>query len=735
MMRRHCPDTPLTFSLQALLVRHEAYMVDAERERLSMSATIEKLEQDKRNMEVANAKTAEENRNLLDQLDDLTNSVADSDAHIKSLSATLQSTQQELQRLSALAAKTAQLESQLVDLEQERADLQQSLTTTEEEEKSALQRWRTAERTLADLQDQMERIESEAYEERARHVEIVARLERRRAVEKELDGAAGRLKGAAAAATVGKGRDGGNVVSHFVKDILQDNGNLQMGIVELREMLTNSNEEVQHLREQLMLHQPVGNDEIHHPRSLREELSLDQPPTISQELHVHHHYHAVERANANVKDKALPRRTKKKRNISSSGIFTPPSGLHTPSMPHPRHVRPALPALSTAGAVLSQTSLSVPAASQAMPATANRWSFQSNQTQASSVLSSPQSIYHQSAIFDRDNVMDSSRPTSPESNDATSPLFTPRHRARDSDASMRSFTAPTPLQITAPPPTIATLHPTAEIDSDDGADTDTYNMPKLHEDDEHEQRGHAGPRLRRSASHESLVSVSGMDIHTLRSRPSQLTLIGRASTSNLRGPGSRAVSSPLATSSVAVLGATTTTATARPLLASRRYDSRAYNHSLLQATRQRPGTDAVSDGSGSGFDALGKRVGGWVWSRWATSPSGPSTGLSPSPSASPPSTQNTLGAHQALPCTTSPSAALAPLNLNPFSIISQQQQQRHPLDYFGRSPGVNQSGPIKGFMGAGAERRRRAAAAARTRVTLSEVDEELLAETLREGDE
>src|SRR4051812_48853876 len=109
----------LTFSLQALLVRHEAYMVDAERDRLEMSAKIEKLETDKRELEAENAKTIEENRGLLDQLEGLNGTVAESEAHIKALEATLQSTHQELRRLEGLAARTHDLEVQLAQLEQE----------------------------------------------------------------------------------------------------------------------------------------------------------------------------------------------------------------------------------------------------------------------------------------------------------------------------------------------------------------------------------------------------------------------------------------------------------------------------------------------------------------------------------------------------------------------------------------------------------------------------------------
>ena len=75
----------LTFALQALLARHEAYMVEAEEERRKMGASVDKLESDKKELEASNARTIEENRYLLDQLEELNNTVSDADGQIVSL--------------------------------------------------------------------------------------------------------------------------------------------------------------------------------------------------------------------------------------------------------------------------------------------------------------------------------------------------------------------------------------------------------------------------------------------------------------------------------------------------------------------------------------------------------------------------------------------------------------------------------------------------------------------------
>ncbi|EON95795.1 hypothetical protein UCRPA7_8715 [Phaeoacremonium minimum UCRPA7] len=251
----------LTFALQSLLARHEAYMASAERDRVDMQSRIEQLEMEKESLAAENARTTEENHTLADQLELLNTTVADSETRILSLEATLQSSQQAVRRLEGAAARAAEMERHIALLEAEQATLQNTLINTESEARSAMSRWRKAERGLANLQEQLERIEKEAREERERHVEILGRMERQREMEKDLNTAAGRLKGAAAAKSLNNGKNGSSVVSHFVRDLLQDNANLQLGIAELREMLLNSNDEIQHLREQLAYHQPVPDGE------------------------------------------------------------------------------------------------------------------------------------------------------------------------------------------------------------------------------------------------------------------------------------------------------------------------------------------------------------------------------------------------------------------------------------------------------------------------------------------
>ena len=645
----------LTFALQALLIRHESNMRDAEEERLRMAANIEKLEGDKKLLEATNAKTIEENRYLLEQLEDLNNTVSESDTHIQALTATLQSTREELQRLTILAGRTVELEVQLTAMELEQAEMHAQLVSREEASKSAIERWQRAERTIVHLQDQVDKLEREAREERERHVEVLGRMERRRAVEKELEGAAGRLKGAAAM-TLGRNPAAGtNVVSHFVRDILQDNANLQMGIMELREMLMSSNAEVEGLREQMMLHH--DEEVADKTTTLEAELCKEAPAPAPPELHVHHHYHASETT--------VHRKPRRKRTTVQPSHFLPLSGASTPRTARIKEWRPIPP--SSTATLLSNTSVSVPPTDIIRPSQRN--SIQSSQSGTSfapsSMPSSPGSVFRSSSLFDNiDMAFDSSRPTSPESSSLGSPQMLPMDHSRSSKPSFRSFSTPTPLQqkVFPSPKTSTTTYCNYSDDNlSDIAGTSISPLCNMTIPEESENtyadfdnpslesESAAGntpttvmlrrPEMRRTASHESLISISGMDIHTLRDRPSQI-FTGRGFTP--RNMYSRP--SPTTPLSPPTPILSPTTATVRPVLhrQSQGSSSSDYNRSILSAHAR-----SSADGSSS----FGKLVGGWWGLR----------GLAP---------------------VASTDDLKAKIPGNPFE---------------GRPPGVNQSGRIRGI--------------------------------------
>ena len=620
----------LMFSLQALLVRHETYIADSERERKAMAAHIEELEGEKLALEKKNTTIIEENRSLLDQLEAVNTSVAESDAHVANLQATLQSTQQELQKLSQLVSRTEWLELQLADFEREQETWQSSLEAKEESEKSAVQRWQKAQRTLAHLQDQIERIEQEAKEEKERHGEIVERMERRHAVEKELGSAAGRLKGAAALKSNNGDAGGPNVVSHFVKDILQDNAHLQMGIVELRDMLHNSNEEVESLRNQLQLHQPADVNEkpTDQPTVQNKDLREELHRANSSELHVHHHYHAPP---VTPKAQTLRRPKKKKFGAFPPGHFTPPSGASTPRSSF------SYGSPTPTATILQQTAASVP---QSIP-TRNRWSTQSNSTYQSLVTSSgpgsPQSTTNRtSSIFDRvfsDAGHDSSRPTTPDTEDPGSPVFAPAHSKRASISSFRTQSAhvvprgginssstmmpslDTVLSVEDLPrleqqavtKDVIPEESEADWENASSAVAETTSSITSPSSDElqnplYDESYYPQP-LRRAASHESLLSVSGMDIHTLKARPSQLL-------APYRGRG---------ITSQAVISDTTAHAT-RPTAISRPSANSKNLLSGMAVDQRQPAAKSPT---------VAKKVGGWMFGKWGATPTASPTETTP----------------------------------------------------------------------------------------------------------
>ncbi|KAM0232682.1 hypothetical protein ACHAP5_010658 [Fusarium lateritium] len=510
---------------QALLARHEAYMADAERDRLGFTSRIEHLEMAKQELEAENALKIEENRNLLDQLELLNSTVSDSDTKIKALEASLLSSQQAVRRLESAALRAEDAERHISLLELEQDDLYHELRTSKEDARSHSQRCKEAQRGIMDMQDQLERMEEEAREERERHAEVVGRMARQREVEKQLNSAAGRLKDAAASKTLQNPKPGNPVVNHFVRDLLQDNANLQLGMAELREMLLNSNDEIQSLREQLVTHQPLIESGT---STLKDELEAYEPttPRVSQELHIHHHYHVTPKV-----DKAKIRR---KRSSLNSSIFSPStaSGASTPRTSGRWSLGPALPAIGSMNTQEPNSVISMPK---------QRWSMLSDQPSemASSVPSSPRSNLRNS-MFDS-TFGDSDYPTSPATSfDPMSPTWR-THRKGPSDISAFSLQAPS-LQLDpgTPPQNARQFNDDVIHEEDEGehgdvlsrtATPDLGNTPSIDESsivessEDNRDEFMPRPRIHRALSHESIMSLSGgLDIHTLKARPSQLTL-------------------------------------------------------------------------------------------------------------------------------------------------------------------------------------------------------------------
>lgn len=703
----------LTFALQALLHRHESYMVEAEEDRQRLVDSLDALEYEKRRVQAENARIVEENRSLLEQLDDLNKAVAESDEHVQSLTLTLESSQAELRRLTVAASRAADLEAQLALMETEQLRLQESLSSAQEDERSAMQRWRNAESTLRDLHDQVERIEAEAREERQRHQELVQRMERKRNVERELDNAAGRLKGAAATSELGR-NSGTNVVSRFVKDILKDNANLQVGIMELREMLESSNNEVQNLRDQVLSHQPLavgeGEDENAEPSAsttLSEELQSKER-RVSQEFHIHHHYHTP----TSKKDKGtLNRRVKKKRPILGSPMpLHSAMGTHSPR----RYIHRSQSSGSSMNTILSQTSVSIP------PPSSRRWSLQS--PTADSLASSPQSACRLSSIFDRvERGSEYSQPTSPDSTVFSSPLMAARNykgfdmpirpmAGLDNDPPDKysglfnedQYDRPAFLDLCDG----IAVHPAIpeESESSPSGEYSQSIAGDPHNEDAYDMQMQYTP-LRKSASHDSLLSVAGMDIHTPTNRHSRMGdwHPGMRIPRRIVSPSVELVSTPPVVSAPVITAdrAKAPDQSSRSLLASMAGTSLA-SESASIASADTTSSSSTATPVPRKSAPLTRRVGGWVLGRWGVAPVLSDAGHAPA--------IKSTATSEATP-TIASTPTTAPM-----------QNTNAPSLRF-RFPGVNQKGPIMGL---------RPPPQAPIHIHPEGVDEDLLRESLAE---
>lgn len=480
------PEDSLTWSLQALLIRHESYIADAEAERNRMSAHISSLEISNQELASRNASLQDENRMLTDQVDDVNKAVADAEGHVKSLEATLQSTRRELDRVNRITQRTEDLELQLLDCERQQAQLQATLNRTVEDEQATNLKWRASERRIAELEKELIAIEQEARQERVHHEDTVSRLERRKTVEEELD----RQNNTPTMPHTGHERQGSEVVSSFVKEILQDNANMQLAMSDLREMLA-FYKDAQQTAVDL---EPV---QAQRQVSLGEELGVTEQQR--QQLHVHHHYHAPEQRDRSKPPVAL--RAKRRRPVLMSGRSSgrsTPGHLSSDFGPPPyRHQ-----------AALSQSSIM---SSDSRAPRSNRWSAQSVQTQSSagfSDITSPESTsYCPSTIFERPFSNDDteySQPTTPE----WSPVMRPTTlKASSDDDVFQSLSLPPHDSIDE---TLQSSRTTIIPPPSAALDSKVLRSPSP----KSRQGSPTRHGLRRTDSHASLLSISGMDIHT-----------------------------------------------------------------------------------------------------------------------------------------------------------------------------------------------------------------------------
>lgn len=749
----------LTFALQALLSRHESFVAESQEEHQRLEAKVANLENERNSLQSANEKVVAENRELLAKLETLNDSCKASDNTVKTLEGLLRDTEIEIRRLNGLARRADDLNDKMQEMEKEKIELLRKINDGESESRSTLARWRESERKVRQMELDIQKIEWEAKMERDKHEEIVARLERERVLERELGGAEGRLKGAAALQGIENGT-GSTVVGHFVRDILQDNANLQAGIVELRELLQSSNDEVENLRQQVMHHQPIEDgtqDEDQFSKSVPLDQELEwNPPTPQQsqrEVHVHHHYHAKL-----AKQNKTPtvRRPSRRRVLMSPGGLGSSPGYSIPSTPTTRPYRhPSEP--------------NIPIQLHQPQPRRNRWSVQSSATMPSSISSLPSSprsyVFDQnSSIFDRlDAGEDSSRPTSPESAAGYTSPMTIKPLADSYDtlveddeevapevndhlrpeepvptAMMEQDLTPKPSQILKPSQSLTIQayppkppDPTPPIlEEDEGATTPTTlthteapesliaisaeaSLPTPNATIDTSSGAEPPPiatieirpSLQRSSSHDSLVSISGMDIHLVKRPTDPLRIRGNKAYFPVTPSATRSIS---ASQPLAAVTGVSATISKRSISS----DTQGPAGRSLQTLAGIPTPPQQSPSTGVAA-GLGKMVGlgGWVNRKWGVAPVKSTSDLRSSAS----SISSGPSIHRTPP---------RPIKRPSFGVTGDHGSVGSGS--FSRTPGINQKGAIPGMWLA------QAAADRGVKTEVERIDEEGLREGLAE---
>ncbi|KAF3939846.1 hypothetical protein ABW19_dt0205877 [Dactylella cylindrospora] len=514
-------------------------------------------------------------RNVLSQkLETLNESVTQADSKVRDLTADLDDTRAELDRVGARAARAEILEAQLSVLETEQEDLRRNLSITLEDERNAAARWQKAEKQVADLQDQYNRLENEYIQDKVKTQKLVSKISARKSI-RDLHFPASKLEGAA--------------ISNFMKEILQDNQQLQAGTAELRQMLMIAQDEIGALREQVLLQARPEPSELG-----RSPLSYEfdgYNRKLSQELHVHHHHHVL------TKEKGSVRKVKRRAKGSSSKASAPQS-------PTP----PAWVPFESTGSISKRSSV--------------QSSSYGGHTRSSSFPNTvfsdtAPSTYRDSSIFDRSFNIDDSRPTSAGSTGPgipSSPI--PVEKRRSHGRHHSSFNNP-PFSalneedlpdIHAPEPSVEDNSPAEELDVTGSGDSPQFDADSTPQNEQEESdipdafelstpspflaTTIPGRKLVRSASHESLLSpeTAPIDIY-------------------LTPKGAKApIAITSSTSAFSTLQAVMTPVTARNTPA--RYSSSTYNRLLLSS---------VGGSIPKSPPKQQKGMGSWLWGRFGGS--------------------------------------------------------------------------------------------------------------------
>ena len=363
------PEASLAFSLQALFERHEAYAADTEVERVRLQAEISRLEDLNDELEKKNVALAQENDDLrrrrpegqgaIDHEDDLT-------------------------------ANSRRLEAHVEHLEAKQTQLQTALNRALDQERVVVKDWLDTKQEVEGLRTYIAKLEKDM-KVRDSTVPISTTPEV----------PDGRESTRSASAT--------SNTSNSSMSTQEDT--MQLAMARQEDVLLLLKHQVDDLRSQLLTQKNL--DFIQNQPSTPHEVTLDLSQRKSQEVHVHHHYHAdstrlqtLQRAKTQAVRSKKPLKLNLKRARSTRDGRIPSSETFNDPM------------LEQASAI--QLALA-PRRSQSRSSSATPRPFRTISS-FSAVSSSPHSV--QSTVFEQvDSDAECSRPTTPGSSGVWTPVI------------------------------------------------------------------------------------------------------------------------------------------------------------------------------------------------------------------------------------------------------------------------------------------------------------------------
>jgi len=389
------PEASLAFSLQALFERHEAYAADTEVERVRLQTEISRLEDLNVELEKKNVALAQENDKLRRRRSDSQSTLdqADDDS----------------------TTRPTHLEAHIEQLELKQAQLQDALNRALDQERVVVKDWLETKQEVEELKNHIAKLGKDI-KARDSTMPITTTSEMSHVKDST--------------------RTVSATSSTSSSSMSVEENNMQLAMARQEDVLLLLKDQVDDLRSQLLTQKNL--DFIQNQSSTTQEVTLDMSKK-SQEVHVHHHYHAESSRPQTLhraKTQAVKAKKPLKLNLNQARSTRVPSRetFNDPMLEQASAIQLAL----------------APHRSQSRSSSATPRPFRTISS-FSAVSSSPHSV--QSTVFEQvDSDVECSRPTTP----GSSGIWTPAAEKDDDDnrtvfhEDTGDYSASLPYEVQAP---------------------------------------------------------------------------------------------------------------------------------------------------------------------------------------------------------------------------------------------------------------------------------------------